>query len=351
MANDKRITDLSLIWDSLGSFWGQFPDKDLFTKFWTEYREVCSELYRRKAQVHISKYLSTLKPVLDYYDVSYEMVFNGDDRNTVTSSGLHAYEIPKHVYSIPTLSGVETDQLLTENTEYEIHDKQFIRFLTNPTFDPGNVDIENRVTLYAGTVYRHNPILWNIHASGIGLTVSSLDNEEYLPYNIIADSGNDRVIDIADHYKYLIWGLAEMRRRPPTITDLETGYGISRGLPFAYRAGTAKNVTSSGLQILVSGLTNTYDTYIINSGFNILPVEDEFVPQFDLLISGIRLHDQINNRTYVDSLSGTNTFNYTSRVVFTYNSALDSLNYSTEFHASYLASLMPVGLNYQSLAE
>lgn len=349
MAN--QTTNLDLIWEGLGTFWGQFPNKPLITELWTTYRDVAYELYRIKAQADISKYMQYLKPVMDYHYMSYPMVFSGDDQNTITSSGLNAYEVPKYTFSIPTMRGINTDQALVEGVDYEIYDKRFVRFLTDPDFESENIGIENAADLYAENVYRHNPVLWNIHASGIGLDVSSLDNASYLPYNIIVGSGINRTIDIAGHYKYIIWGLSETQRSAPTIANLVRGYGISRGLPFAYRAGTATSVTASGIRIAVSGLNSTYDDYIIPTDYTITAAEDEFIPQFSLLISGIGLYDQVSNRALIDSLEGVNDFNYTSTVAFTYDTNLDDLTYDESFHLSFVKSLMPVGLNYQSIAE
>lgn len=344
-------TNVEKIWESLGSFWGQFPDKDLFTNLWTNYVNLASELFRRKAQINLSKFLKTLIPVLEYKYESYTPIFSGDNKNTITISGLQTLPIDDFMCSIPNLLGIETEQILTENSEYKILNKNKIQFLTQPEYDPKQTDIENTITLYSNIVYRHNPILWRIHASGIGLNISSLDNEDYLPYNTITSSGIDHIKDIADHYKYFIWGLSEIKRRAPTIETLLTGYGISRGLAFAYRAGTVNNINNNTINILVSGLDSVYDEYIIPSGYNICVEENEFIPQFNLLISGISFHDHVNDYNYITSLAGVNEFNYTSTIVFKYNSNLNNLNYNSTYHNDYIESLIPKNLNYTSSME
>jgi hypothetical protein len=145
--------------------------------------------------------------------------------------------------------------------------------------------------------------------------------------------------------------LTDIKRRSPTIDNLERGFGISRGLPFAYRAGTIASLIDNEIKIAVSGLSGTYDTYIIPSGYIISVYSGLAVKQFDLLISGVQLHDHVNDYDFIMSLSGTNEFNYTSRVAFTYKSNLENLNYNSDFHNKYVASLMPVGLEYQVIAE
>jgi len=350
MAN-KYTNTLNDIWGSLGTFWGQFPDKDDITKFWELYLETTDELYRRKAIIHLSKNMESLVPTLTYPNSVYYPVFSGDAENVIEISGLDSFEVDKYTYSIPTLSGLETVQTLTEGVEYQIHNKSFIQFLTPPEYDPANTGFHDNVSLYADTVYRHNPILWEIHASGVGMTISSLDNEDYLPYNIIAGSGNERVIDIADHYKYLIWGLEEIKRRPPTIANLTKGFGISRGLPFVYRPGTVQSVIGDDVTILVSGYNTTTDTYTIPAGYTTTAVSGVAMDQFSLLISGLAFKDHVNNYDYIMALPNINDFNNTSTVVFTYPSNFDDLNYNTTYHTTYVASLMPAGLSYQSLTE
>jgi len=349
---DKQETnDVSRIWDGLGTFWGQFPDKEPITKLWQEYKTVTEELIRRKAQVQVSKYVKHLIPVLEYNDISHLAVFSGDNKNTVTSSGLDALQINEYTFYIPTLSGIETGQVLEAGTDYDIANKKYVRFLTTPDYDTSNMGIENLITLYANKEYRHNPVLWNIHASGIGLPISSLDNEEYLPYNIIASNGIDRIKDIANHYRYLIWGLDEMKRRPPTLGNLKTAFGISRGLAFTYRAGTVESIVDNTITVSVSGLTDTYDTYIIPSGYNITVNGGQILNQFTVLMSGIQLYDYVNNYNYITSLAGIGELNYQSTIVFTYPSNMDNLDFSSTFHKNYINSLIPAGLNHQSLVE
>ena len=346
-----RTTIIESIWESLGTFWGQFPDKDIFTQFWTIYSNIVNELFRRKVEVHLSRLLKNLNPVLSYTDITYKPIFSGDNKNTILVSGLNSLETNKLLISIPTLSGVETGQILTEGIEYQLHDRRLIQFLTVPTFDPNNIGIDNRITLYADTVYRHNPVLWGVHASGIGLEISSLDNEDYLPYNTITASGIQRTIDVASHYRYLIWSLTEMRRRSPTIDTLVRGYGISRGLAFNYRAGTITSIVNSTITIAVSGLNNINDTYVIPSGHNLAVINGQALEQFELLISGINFHDHVNDKPFIEALSFTNNFNLFSKVAFTFSSDLDTLDYNTSFHDKYVKTLMPLGLNHQSLVE
>ena len=366
----KYTRTLSDMWDSLGTFWGQFPDKDDITAFWEIYLETIDDLYRRKAVIHLSKNMGTLIPVLTYPNSSYEIVFSGDATNVIEISGLNSYEVPKYTFSIPTLSGVQTVQTLTEGTEYQIHNKNHIQFLTDPDFDPANTGLQDNITLYAEEVYRHNPVLWEIHASGIGLSISSLDNEEYMPYNIIAGSGISRTLDIADHYKYLVWALEDVKRKPPTISNLVRGCGISYGYPFAYRAGLAENVSVSGLDILVSGYNSTSDHYDIPVGSEFKYSNGDFIDQFSLLTSGINFYDHVNNYDYIMSLDGVNEFNYTSRVVFSHRPSVqdavfseklktfgeelasfysEPTSYNASFQSAFLDSIVPASLNYTNI--
>ena len=343
--------DVNKIWESLGTFWGQFPDKELFSELWGLYYETVQELFKRKIRVHLSKYMKSISPVLEKPYSTFTIDFTTDTGNVIEISGLNSYYVNDYLFSIPTLSGLNTGQLLIEGVDYQIYQHQYVQFLSTPTYDTSSAGIADEVTLYAEDVFFHNPVLWEIHASGIGLPVNSLDNEEFLPYNNIASSGNDRVVDIAEHYRYLIWSLTEIKRRQPTIKNLEAGYGISRGLPFVYRAGTVNSIVDSAVSIAVSGLESVYDEYIIPSGYTTTAVSGIYLDQFEVLISGIRLHDHVNDYDYIMARPGVNEFNYTSNVVFTYPSNFDDLNFSSTFHASYVSALMPKSLTYTSIAE
>ena len=349
----QSTTNLSRIWDSIGTGWGNLPaaEKAIIEQFWYIYLDTFDELYRRKAIIHLSKNMGTLLPVLTYPETVYYPIFSGDSKNVISISGLDSYEVDKYIFSIPTLSGLETAETLVEGVDYQLHNKKYIQFLSSPTFDPANEGLQDNVSLYADTVYRHNPILWEVHASGIGLTVSSLDNEEYLPYNIIAGSGITRALEIADHYKYLIWGLEEIKRRPPTISNLSAGFGISRGLPFVYRGGTVQSIIDDTVTILVSGFNSTTDSYNIPAGLTTTAVSGQVMSQFSLLVSGINFYDHVNNNEYIMSLPNINEFNNTSTVVFGYQTSFDNLEFSPTFHTNYVASLMPASLSYQSIAE
>ncbi len=337
------------IWDSLGTFWGQFPDKDLLTELWEGYSEVMDEILKRKSRVHLSRFLKTLKPVLDYNDSSLRVITSGDDKNTITISGLHAASVNEYVFSIPTLSGIETGQILTEGVDYVIYEKKYIQFLSAPEYDSRNTAIENAVTLYADNTYRHNPVLWELHASGISLPISSLDNEDYLPYNTIEASGISRVQSIAEHYKYFIWALGEMKRRAPTIKNIKAGYEISRGLAFTYRAGTVQSIIDDTVTVAVSGLTGITDSYDIPPAYTLTVTSGQVVPQFTVMISGVRFYDSVNNYDYMLAQPGVNFLNYASQVRFEYDSNLNLLNYNSSYHDSYVSSLMPASLTYDSI--
>jgi hypothetical protein len=286
---------------------------------------------------------------LDYNAESYRVSTSGEAKNTIIISGLHALPVTNYVFSISSLSGIETDQILSEGTDYVLYEKKYIQFLTEPTYDSRNTEFENAVTLYAETTYQHNPVLWELHASGIGLPISSLDNEEYLPYNTIVASGIDRTRSIAEHYKYLIWALGDIKRRTPTIDNLKDGYGISRGLPFAYRAGTVQSIINDTVTVVVSGLTNTTDTYDIDSAYTLTVVSGQAIPQFIVMVSGIRFYDSVNNLGYIMDQPGVNDLNYSSNVRFEYNSNLNLLNYSSSYHDKYVESLMPACITYDSI--
>jgi hypothetical protein len=160
-----------------------------------------------------------------------------------------------------------------------------------------------------------------------------------------------RTNDIAEHYRYLIWALEEIKRRPPTIQNLINGFGISRGLPFAYRAGLVTNIIDNTISVLVSGLTNTYDNYIIPSGYNITVNSGQNIESFYILMSGINYYDYVNDYERIMNLSRITDLNYTKEIIISYNHNLNNLNYNSTFHLNYIKSLIPKGLNLNIISE
>lgn len=121
---------------------------------------------------------------------------------------------------------------------------------------------------------------------------------------------------------------------------------MSRGVPFAYHNGTIDNINGQTITIQVSGITNTYDTYVLPSGVTLPYTINDTVNRFDLLASGIHLYDNVNNSNFISQLDDVNAFNIQSRIQFTYDTSLKNLDYHSNFHNRYIKNLVPDYLTY-----
>ena len=297
---------------------------------------------------YLSKLIKSIPPILRYKYNTYDIFFEGDSKNTSTISGLYSYELPYYTYCIPTLSGITTNETLYENTDYIIKDNKYLQFLTTPQYNPYDLENENSTSLYAEETYQHNPVLWDVHASGIGMSIDSMLNEEYLPYTALPSAGLERTQIVAEHYKFLIWGLETIRRANPTISNLQKGNALSLGYPFAYRPGIVTSLINDNINITVSGL-DEIDTYTVNSDLTRIVASGQAVDRFDILTEHPILEDSISDMDLIMSLEGVNEFNYMSTVCFVNPSEV--LNRSDQYHQKYLKSLMPAGLTYKTITE
>ena len=156
---------------------------------------------------------------------TFAIVFSGSKPNVYTAhTGDIIFETPfNYIASIPNLHNISDPyywdndgdkmyQILTEATEYDILDGS--RLVFQKLYDaPGNypddyvikVDANMRplidyVEVNAPYIYRHNPVLWEVWAPQVGLTLKSLENEEYKPFVdsedfVYTDVGNDLMLD------------------------------------------------------------------------------------------------------------------------------------------------------------
>ena len=290
-----QIRNVRQIWDYLGSFWDKFSleDKETLSKFWDAYLNLANTLKKELAEANFTKYLETLIPIKETKFVDYVLDYY------LRVSGLYAVEVPGILHSIPTLSGIHNNQVLIENTDYEIVQHRYIKFLTEPDVDDENSAV---ASFYAPTVYKHNELLWNIYASGIGMSIDDYDNSTYYTYV----SG----ISQAQYYKYLIWNLVESKKAAPTISNLEKYYSIKAGVPFTIASGQVTYVSPSENICTIGNYT-----YVAPEGITFTVEEGEEINKFELISDGVRVYDWINNLDLIISQEDANTFNYKSKIV------------------------------------
>ena len=146
-------------WKGLPDFWTAFENRDAVEDFWEgmlgAFRESSNNLHK----LYVSPYQeNALATVNDKYQ-SMVIVTSGSQINSIQGSS--EYLLPDEMvgtFNIPTLSGIETGQVLTECTDYDILDCNRISFTTLPTAGTSS----DRVTLFADTSKKVDPLLFRL---------------------------------------------------------------------------------------------------------------------------------------------------------------------------------------------
>lgn len=281
-----RTTDVTEFWNALGSFWGDFEDKELINEIWWGYYHLFSGMNQKSLDLRNSIGFQNMPGVIEDRHHSFDIIYSVNSPeysgliNAYTVSGTegfrYEYNLEPGTISIPTLeyyyysdSGTLSSlQTMTEGTDYYILDMERLRFTGSPPFTINqNQTHLNGQQLYADLIYRVNPALWGVETKKVGLDETALTDHKYNAFvSGYSYSGvlRDRVD--ADHFKYLVWALQEGVGRKPTLTNIDHLYGLLRGLPFAHNSG----VLSSGIigdNVNTYPISGYYNLRFINSGY------------------------------------------------------------------------------------
>lgn len=326
----KNISDITSLWQNLGTFWSEFEDKEVIEAFWESLLESARFLQKDLYYTSLSKTISTLPAVIisehDYYTV----YFSGVNQNTYTLSGFHVFDLPSYTfyingiydYSYSGLTNTYISGLLTEGIDYDYVNNNV---LSNSIYFY-SVPSGYTQTLYIPYTMKLNPILFDVYGAMVGFNPSIWISGYYPPYIESYGNTSDSLTTVSttanqNYYtfyslnlKHLIWGLNYYLQQPRTISNLETSIGLVTGLPFIWYSGVVISSTTSGLVMdhgdqfyyrylkyqsssltaVVSGLTDQPLTiYDVGSGLS----------QFQIISSGVvQVYDYINNSGLIESL-------------------------------------------------
>ena len=136
MFNPKTSINLESLWNSLGTFYSKMlPEgKKLVENYWQSLFDGMEGLYYDLYQVNLSTYLEHSPGFIEQGYNEYDIIFEGVGKNTSyipKYKGNYYYTLPDEglYLSLPTLSGVNTNQVLYEGIDYEIHNYREIKFL------------------------------------------------------------------------------------------------------------------------------------------------------------------------------------------------------------------------------
>ncbi len=242
-------------------------------------------------------------------------VASGTVPTTNTATWGYNYTIPDdfHYFTIPTLSGVAEQQLLTESVDYEIEDLRKIKFLKPATagiqdgyiaYDSTNMAYEVSETFVASNSICLIPILASIYFKGFGIddpaeiTNSSL----YYPYISGLDSLTyyEQQTSYAKHLYHWTYAMSYVLRQPPTINNVKHGLGLVLNVPFNYYSGTVISVAddTNFKYINISGTEGSY-IYKVASSLDLNYSAGETVDRFALLTDGTYVTDYIEDSVLV----------------------------------------------------
>jgi len=251
------------IWGALGTFYGEFEDKELIEQLWQGYYDVTSGLFEKALDLRYSIGLANMPPYIksrqEGFDINYGYL-NSDYSgmvNTTTFSGYHAFYVDPGTISIPTLTYYYYDtngdlsdkQTLVENTDYYIEDMNMIVF--TPTgiipFHPNYNQVHySGNQLFADVIYQVNPYLWGVGIQRVGLNETDLRDLTY-PAFIHLPSENATSIQQVEHFYYLMQALTDRLSKKGSISNIKSLYSLLRGLPFAHNSGIYDGFNASGL--------------------------------------------------------------------------------------------------------
>lgn len=257
------------------------------------------------------------------------------DKISVISNGLFAYSLPQLTYSIPTLTyryiynGVEYSGTYTEGVDYVLTAgmDSLVWIGAAPDADRRYPSTTKVFTATATHVYRINQALANMWAK-----IARLDIFKQWPY--YESFGQDRY----KHLRFLLWALVTYQMRAPSIHTLRNGYGVARGLPFAYASGLLTYTrTNNRYTASIGG-----DSFVFPSG--VLPMASGYYDQFEVIASGVDLFDYVSNAGLINAYS--TIYNRRNTIIYDIAPSLSGCLYSADYLSTYINRIMPEQISY-----
>ncbi len=220
--------------------------------------------------------------------------------------------------TIPTLSGLVTNQVLLENTDYEIVNLHKIKFKNNFTIidEAGKIKIETPRTdekslkVLNKTSICLLPSLTTMYFPAFGETddpETIINQELYLPY--VSGYENMSYFEqrkiYAEHLTKWCHAVTYKLRQAPSMPRINDAISLFNNLPFSYYVGTITDIVASGVNNYVYITTaDTIDIicYCVPDHLYLKYEIDDEVAQYAVLCSGVNIIDFQNNPTTISGL-------------------------------------------------
>ncbi|HNW88101.1 MAG TPA: hypothetical protein PKN48_00430 [Bacteroidales bacterium] len=232
-----------------------------------------------------------------------------------TAIWARVFTIPTNLYymTIPTLSGQSTEQTLYENDDYEIEDLRKIKFIKpissgiQPdyiSYNAKNANYEISEVFIAKQELCLIPSLTSIYWPGLGLDIPSDIVNYNLYYPLLSGLDSETYFNQRQAYtKHLVfwtYGLVNVLREPPTMSNIKKALAFLMGLAFSYITGTVIAIDNDTeyKYITISGTDGQY-TYKVSTLLNLQFEQGDSVTKFDILTDGTYATDYIEDLALV----------------------------------------------------
>lgn len=271
-------------------------------------------------------------------------------QNTTISNYL--YKIPNDFcyLTMPVLSGVTTNLVLNEQTDYIIHNLHFLKFFGKPQLNQPNF----KETFVAPQALFLLPSLINLYFKAFGDSNNPEElvrNNYYVPYisGWLTNNYFERRKQYAMHLKYLSQGLTNALAKGPTFKNLKNAFCLISGMPFCYESGIVSNVWEDSTYNYVS--ISGGNTYQFSKPLTSAVRAGDVVERFHILASGINLHDYISSSGIIAEITQDNPEEYWYTLGIQRSCRTYNLNHYPPFVDYFTNQLLPAGLlvNYFNL--
>jgi hypothetical protein len=276
--------------------------------------------------------------------------------NTTIKSYLYPLPNNFEYLTIPTLSGVNTTNVLVEGTDYNIEKLHYIRFSGNAsTYAYGEFADEREIFIAPQGLFLL-PSLVNLYFKSFGGPNDPegiLNANAYTPYIsgwlTGAFTNFEEKRYYAEHLKHLSQGLTTALSKGPSFKNLRNAFCLISGMPFSYEAGTIDSINTDANYSYVA--ITSGNTYQIPNPLTLAVEEGEVVERYQILASGVSLHDYISSSGVLEEVTAANPEQFYYTLGIQRSNRTYGLNHYQPFVDYYSDSILPAGLliNYFNL--
>ena len=272
-----------------------------------------------------------------------------------TSIDSYLYKLPNNYpyLTIPILSGINTGNILTEGTDFEIDKLHHIKFLGDAAAYTYSKFSDQQEVFEAPQALHLLPSLTNLYFKSFGGPENPegvVNANAYTPYiNGYSSLSNFEQKKAGSIYlKHLSQALTNTLGKGPSFKNLTEGFCLISGMPFSYEAGIASIETSGADNIVTISGGNDY---LIPFPLTLNVGEGEEVEKYQILASGISLHDYISSSGILTELTADNPEQFYYTLGIQRSTRTFGLNHYQPFVDYYTNYLLPAGLlvNYFNL--